>query len=102
MSHLSTVFVTGGAGYIGSHCIVELLSAGYEVVVVDNFVNSVNGPDGESVALKRVEAITGKTVTFYECDLLDKTALENIFAKVRIPTVESSSKCIRCSTKSTA
>jgi UDP-glucose 4-epimerase len=79
--------VTGGAGYIGSHCIVELLSAGYEVVVVDNFVNSVNGPDGESVALKRVEAITGKTVTFYECDLLDKTALENIFAKHKIDCV---------------
>ncbi|KAJ3636991.1 hypothetical protein MTP99_000489 [Tenebrio molitor] len=87
MSHLSTVFVTGGAGYIGSHCIVELLSAGYEVVVVDNFVNSVNGPDGESVALKRVEAITGKTITFYECDLLDKTALENIFAKHKIDCV---------------
>lgn len=84
MSQMSTVFVTGGAGYIGSHCIVELLNAGYEVVVVDNFVNSVNDPDGGSVALKRVETITGKKITFYECDLLDKKALENIFAKVKI------------------
>lgn len=82
-SALSTVFVTGGAGYIGSHCIIELLEAGYEVVAVDNFVNSVNGPNGEAVALKRVESITGKKVNFYECDLLDKRALENIFTKVR-------------------
>lgn len=82
MSQPSTVFVTGGAGYIGSHCIIELIKAGYEVVVVDNFVNSVNGPNRESVALKRVERITGKTVTFYECDLLNKGELEGIFAKV--------------------
>ena len=84
---LSTVFVTGGAGYIGSHCIVELLTAGYEVIVVDNFVNSVNGPDGEAMALKRVETITGKSITFYECDLLDKSALEAIFAKVGAKTL---------------
>ncbi|EFA06422.2 putative UDP-glucose 4-epimerase-like Protein [Tribolium castaneum] len=87
MSDVSTVFVTGGAGYIGSHCIVELLNAGYEVIVVDNFVNSVNDPDGGSVALKRVETITGKKITFYECDLLDKNALGNIFAKHKIDCV---------------
>lgn len=85
---LSTVFVTGGAGYIGSHCIVELLNAGYDVIAIDNFVNSVNGPNRESLALKRVEAITGgKYVTFYECDLLDKSALQTIFEKHPIDCV---------------
>lgn len=81
MSRFQTVFVTGGAGYIGSHCIVELLNVGYEVVAVDNFANSVD-ENGESVALQRVESITGKSVAFYKCDLLDKQAIEEIFNKV--------------------
>lgn len=76
-----TVLVTGGAGYIGSHCVVELLQAGHEVVALDNFVNAVGGAEG-SAALTRVEQITGKKVTFYQCDLLDKEALENVFSKV--------------------
>lgn len=80
------VFVTGGAGYIGSHCIVELLNAGYQVVAVDNFANSVCG-NGEAPSLKRVEKITGKRVTFYQCDLLDKPRLEEIFDKHRIDCV---------------
>lgn len=79
---MRTVFVTGGAGYIGSHCVIELLDAGYEVVAIDNFANSVDAEDGHSVALKRVEQITGKPVTFYKCDLLDKNALEKVFQKV--------------------
>lgn len=78
-----TVLVTGGAGYIGSHCVVELLDAGYEVIALDNFANAVGGAEG-SPALQRVEQITGKKVTFYECDLLDKNALENIFNMVSI------------------
>lgn len=82
MSSWSTVFVTGGAGYIGSHCIVELLDAGYSVIAVDNFANSVNGESGEASSLKRVERITGKPVTFYQCDLLDKPRLEEIFSEV--------------------
>lgn len=83
MSRFQTVFVTGGAGYIGSHCIVELLNVGYEVVAVDNFANSVD-ENGESVALQRVESITGKSVAFYKCDLLDKQTIEEIFNKVRL------------------
>lgn len=80
------VFVTGGAGYIGSHCIVELLNAGYQVIAVDNFANSVCG-NGEALSLKRVEKITGKKVTFYQCDLLDKPRLEEIFDKHKIDCV---------------
>ena len=70
-----SILVTGGAGYIGSHTVVELLTAGYEVVVVDNLCNSSR----ESIA--RVEDITGKNVTFYEADILDEDAMEQIFAK---------------------
>jgi UDP-glucose 4-epimerase len=89
MSSWSTVFVTGGAGYIGSHCIVELLDAGYSVIAVDNFANSVNGECGEAPSLKRVERITGKAVTFYQCDLLDKPRLEEIFGEVSYHSRES-------------
>jgi len=70
-----TVLVTGGTGYIGSHCIVELLNAGYEVVTIDNLVNS------RSAALKRVRDITGKSVTFYRCDLLDAASVDAVFKK---------------------
>lgn len=82
-SKWETVFVTGGAGYIGSHCIVELLNAGYKVIAIDNFANSVNG-NGEAPSLKRVEKITGKKITFYQCDLLDRPKIVDIFDKVRI------------------
>ena len=69
------VLVTGGAGYIGTHTVVELQQAGYEVVVVDNLSNA------SEKALKRVEAITGKPVTFYKVDILDREGLEEIFLK---------------------
>lgn len=75
------ILVTGGAGYIGSHTCVELLNAGYEVVVVDNLCNS------SMESIKRVEAITGKKITFYEVDLLDKEALTNVFEKEEITSV---------------
>lgn len=77
-----TVLVTGGAGYIGSHCVVTLQEAGYHVIALDNFANSVaDGHDG-SIALKCVEKITGTPVTFYKCDLLDMTQLDKIFQNV--------------------
>ncbi len=75
------ILVTGGAGYIGSHTCVELLERGHEVVVVDNLCNS------SRVSLERVEAITGKKVTFYEADLLDREALEKIFDHETIDAV---------------
>jgi len=75
------ILVTGGAGYIGSHTCIELLNAGYEVVVVDNLSNSCM----ESV--KRVEEITGKKVTFYEEDILNRAGLEKIFEKESIDSV---------------
>ncbi|MFT5693127.1 MAG: UDP-glucose 4-epimerase [Oceanicoccus sp.] len=75
------VLVTGGAGYIGSHTCIELIAAGHEVIVVDNFCNS----DPES--LKRVEEISGKSVGFYEVDICDKEALSAVFASNKVDAV---------------
>lgn len=76
-----SILVTGGAGYIGSHTCVELLNAGYEVVVVDNLCNS------SVESIKRVEEITGKKIKFYEVDLLDRKELENVFDTEDITSV---------------
>jgi len=75
------ILVTGGAGYIGSHTCIELINAGYEVVVVDNLVNS------SEEAVKRVEQITGVKIPFYEADILDREALEKIFDTEKIDSV---------------
>ena len=72
------ILVTGGAGYIGSHTVVELQNAGYDVVVVDNLCNS------SRKSLERVEKITGKKVPFYEADILDRKALSEVFDKEQI------------------
>ena len=71
------VLVTGGAGFIGSHTCVELLHAGFEVVVVDNLSNS------DAAALQRVEEITGCSLVFAEIDVLDRAALQRAFADNR-------------------
>jgi UDP-glucose 4-epimerase len=68
-----SVLVTGGAGFIGSHTCVELIEAGYDVVVADNLVNS------SEESLRRVERITGKPVKFYELDVSDRAGLEALF-----------------------
>lgn len=75
------VLVTGGAGYIGTHTVVELLDAGYEVVVFDNFYNS------KPKALDRVREITGKDFKFYEADMLDAAAMDAIFAAEKVDAV---------------
>lgn len=75
------ILVTGGAGYIGSHTCIELMNAGYDVVVVDNLYNS------SEKALERVEQIAGKKVKFYKADILDRDALNNIFDNEQIDSV---------------
>ncbi|MBS5660865.1 MAG: UDP-glucose 4-epimerase GalE [Clostridiales bacterium] len=75
------VLVTGGAGYIGSHTCVELLNAGEEIIILDNFVNS------KPEALNRIKAITGKDFRFYEADLLNKEAIDKVFAENSIDAV---------------
>ena len=72
------ILITGGAGYIGSHTCIEMINAGYEVVVVDNLDNS------NAESLKRVEKITGTSVKFYKEDVRDKEALRRIFSENKI------------------
>ena len=69
------ILVTGGAGFIGSHTVVELQNAGYDVVVLDNLSNS------SEKSLERVEKITGKPVKFYKVDILDREGLNEVFEK---------------------
>ncbi|WP_214874865.1 UDP-glucose 4-epimerase GalE [Exiguobacterium sp. CH10] len=76
-----TILVTGGAGYIGTHTVIQLLEAGHEVIVLDNLSNS------SREALNRVEAMTGKDVTFYLGDILDRALLEQIFLTHTIDAV---------------
>ena len=75
------VLVSGGAGYIGSHTLVELLNAGHDVVAFDNLYNS------SREAIRRVEKITGKGVKFYEADMTDRAAMDRIFSENEIDAV---------------
>lgn len=72
---MSTILVTGGAGYIGSHTCVELLDAGYDVVVIDNLSNS------SKESLSRVEEITGKKIKFYEADIANREVMHQILTE---------------------
>lgn len=72
------ILVTGGAGYIGSHTIIELFKAGHEVVVIDNLVNS------SSKSLERVETITGKKVPFFRVDIRDRAGLDKVLKENKV------------------
>lgn len=88
MSGQSTILVTGGAGYVGSHTVVELLSNNYSVIALDNLVNCYAETENQKPeSLKRVEKITGKTVTFYNVDITNKEALNKIFKLHQIDCV---------------
>ena len=76
-----SILVTGGVGFIGSHTVVELQNAGYDVVVLDNLCNA------NPKVLDRIEAITGKKVPFYQADIRDREALNEIFDKENIDSV---------------
>ena len=78
---MKKILVTGGTGYIGSHTVVELISKGYDVVIVDNFSNS------KPVVLDRLREISGKEIKFYEVDLCDKEKLRIVFEEQEIDAV---------------
>lgn len=83
-----TVLVTGGAGYIGSHTILEMLNAGYNVVCVDNMCNAYSSGTAKiPESLIRVQEITGKKVHFYRVDITDREQVRAVFQEVCINVV---------------
>ena len=88
MAERDIILVTGGAGYVGSHTIVELLNNGYSVVAIDNLVNAyIVSEEQKPESLKRVEKITGKTVPFFNIDITNKKALSYVFETYKINCV---------------
>lgn len=85
---MKKILVAGGAGFVASHSVVELLKSGYEVVAVDNFVNAARDEaTGKAISLERVETITGKKITFIELDVTDKAKTKEILVKYSIDCV---------------
>ena len=78
---MQTILVTGGAGYIGSHTVLQLLETDHQVIVLDNLCNA------SSESLRRVETLTGKKSIFVEGDIRDNTILEFLFSKHKIDSV---------------
>lgn len=78
---MKTILVAGGAGYIGSHTAIELIEAGYDVVIADNLYNS------KEEAIRRVEKIVGRKIKFYKVDVCDKAAMRKVFAENDISAV---------------
>ena len=76
-----SILITGGAGYIGSHTCVEMLQAGYDIVVLDNYYNS------KPEAIRRIQTLAGKEFPFYECDILDRKGLDKVFKENQIDAV---------------
>ena len=81
LTFMGKILLTGGAGYIGAHTCVELLNAGYDIVVVDNYYNST--PE----SLRRVSELTGKKFSVYEADVCDRAVMDDIFTKEPIEAV---------------
>ena len=73
---MNTILVTGGAGYIGSHVVIELVEAGYNVVIYDNLSNS------SRESINRMQRITGKSIEFFYGDILDKKALKQALLNI--------------------
>jgi len=84
MADKGIILVTGGAGYVGSHCCIDLLNSGFKVVAIDNFFNAYKDPTGASnypESLLRVQKLTGKSLDFHEVDLMNMDDLRSVFKK---------------------
>merc|ERR1711944_325165 len=82
-----TILVTGGGGYIASHCILQLLLEDFNVIAVDNFINCIKGPKALPESLVRVQKLTNKSLIFYPADLTKKDSLREVFSQHSIDCV---------------